>query len=183
MKEKFFLIFAGGGQILREVHSNWDLQSLTYAKILNTVSRSLAGASYSFTRLINVEDKNLKCGLQNFYSVMKTPKYRNLFQMKSIFGFFDKLISPYFIKSPFEFLRPEIIPKVLRVQSSLLGVVIKDELSCLIRPKVPASSDLVRSIDNLVKTISKRLEISDTFLRKVVERNTLSEPVQYVWYF
>ena len=177
---EFFLIFAGGGQFLREIHSNWDLQSLTYAKILNTVSRSLAGASYSFTRLINVEDKNLNCGLQNFYALRK--KYHSLFQMKSMFRFFDKLISPYFIKSPFDYLRPEMIPKVLQSKSFLLGVQLKDDLSCLIRGKVPASSDLVRSLDNLVTTMSKRLEISDTFLRKVVERNRISEPVQYVWF-
>ena len=174
------MIFAGGGQILREIHSNWDLQSLTYAKLLNTVSRSLAGASYSFTRLINVEDKNLNCGLQNFYALRT--KHHSLFHMKSMYRFFDKLISPYFIKSPFDYLRPEIIPKVLQSKSYMLGVQLKDDLSCLIRGNVPASSDLIRSLDNLVTTMSKRLQISDKFLRKVVERNRLSEPVQYVWY-
>ena len=149
---------------------------------MNTIARQFAGASYSFTRLINVEDKHLNCGLHNFYALTRSKQFYTLFHLRSSFSFFDKLTSPYFIKSPFDYLTPYLIPKVLKVKCSLLSVILKDELSCLIRANVPASSDLIRSIDNLTNLMSRRLQISDEFLRKAVNRNELSEPVQYVWY-
>ena len=41
---------------------------------------------------------------------------------------------------------------------------------------------LLKAIDNLLKTISKRLDLSDQVIRLIMKRNAISEPVQFVWY-
>ena len=57
----------------------------------------------------------------------------------------------------------------------------KNELSCLLEDLEP-SSDLLRAIDLLVKTMKKRLQNTDKILRLIIKRNEMSEPVQYLWY-
>ena len=47
---------------------------------------------------------------------------------------------------------------------------------------IEASSDLLKSIDNLLNTISRRLELSEKSLRLILKRNAISEPVQFLWY-
>ena len=73
------------------------------------------------------------------------------------------------------------IPKVLQIKTSLFGIKLKNELSCLIEDLEP-SSDLLRAIDLLVKTMKKRLQNTDKILRLIIKRNEMSEPVQYLWY-
>ena len=73
------------------------------------------------------------------------------------------------------------IPKVLQIKTSLFGIKLKNELSCLLEDLEP-SSDLLRAIDLLVKTMKKRLQNTDKILRLIIKRNEMSEPVQYLWY-
>ena len=73
------------------------------------------------------------------------------------------------------------IPKVLQIKTSLLGIKLKNELSCLLEDLEP-SSDLLRAIDLLVKIMKKRLQNTDKILRLIIKRNEMSEPVQYLWY-
>ena len=175
-------VVSGGGQIFREVHSNWDLQTVTYGKLLQTVGRMLAGASYAFTRLINVEDKNLHCGIDDFYKVIRSDKFAPLFHLNEIFAFLPKVSSPYFVKNPLQYLTPQIIPKILQLDTLRLSIDLKDGLACLLPSKLPASSDLLRSIDHLISVMQRRLEISDKIIRLIVKRNDISEPVQFLWY-
>ena len=70
---------------------------------------------------------------------------------------------------------------VMNVKASVLGITLKNKLGCLLEP-LDASSDLDRSIDLLVKTMKRRLSVSDQVLRLIVKRNELSEPLQYLWY-
>ena len=67
-------------------------------------------------------------------------------------------------------------------QTPLLAITLKDELSCMIVNNIEASSDLLKSIDNLLNTISRRLELSEKSLRLILKRNAISEPVQFLWY-
>ena len=67
-------------------------------------------------------------------------------------------------------------------KTPLLGITLKDELSCMIVNNIEASSDLLKSIDNLLNTISRRLELSEKSLRLILRRNAISEPVQFLWY-
>lgn len=67
-------------------------------------------------------------------------------------------------------------------KTPLLGITLKDELSCMIVNNIEASSDLLKSIDNLLNTISRRLELSEKSLRLILKRNAISEPVQFLWY-
>ena len=67
-------------------------------------------------------------------------------------------------------------------QTTLLAITLKDELSCMIVNNIEASSDLLKSIDNLLDTISRRLELSEKSLRLILKRNAISEPVQFLWY-
>ena len=52
----------------------------------------------------------------------------------------------------------------------------------MIANDIEASSDLLKAIDNLLKTMSKRLDLSDQVIRLIMKRNAISEPVQFVWY-
>ena len=67
-------------------------------------------------------------------------------------------------------------------KTPLLAITLKDELSCMIVNNIEASSDLLKSIDNLLDTISRRLELSEKSLRLILKRNAISEPVQFLWY-
>ena len=52
----------------------------------------------------------------------------------------------------------------------------------MIENNIDASSDLLKAIDNLLKTMTKRIDLSDKAIRLISERNAISEPVQFVWY-
>ena len=73
------------------------------------------------------------------------------------------------------------IPKVLQIKTSLFGIKLKNQLSCLLEDLEP-SSDLLRAIDFLVNTIKRRLQNTDKILRLIIKRNEMFEPVQYLWY-
>ena len=73
------------------------------------------------------------------------------------------------------------IPKVLQIKTSLFGIKLKNELSCLLEDLEP-SLDLLRAIDLLVKTMKRRIINTDKILRLIIKRNEMSEPVQYLWY-
>ena len=108
---------AAGGQFLRIAAQNWFITEITYPQILGMFGRITAGGSYAFTRLINVEDKNLDCGLEDFYYVKKSPGFKPLFHLQDIFAFVQKMASPYFAKNPLHYLQKgENSPKFLKTK-------------------------------------------------------------------
>ena len=119
------------------------------------------------------------CGLHSFYHVQE--KYFTLFHLSKVYDFIPRVSSEYFIRNPLKYLDNYTIPKVLQIKTSLLGIKLKNELSCLLEDLEP-SSDLLRAIDLLVKTMKKRLQNTDKILRLIIKRNEMSEPVQYLWY-
>ena len=146
---------------------------------LGTASLQSAGSSYAFTRLIQLRPKDINCGLHSFHQVQQ--EFYPFFHLSDMYSFLPKVSSQYFIQNPLDHLNYHNIPKVMNVKASVLGITLKNKLGCLLEP-LDASSDLDRSIDLLVKTMKRRLSVSDQVLRLIVKRNELSEPLQYLWY-
>ena len=60
----FTAILSAGGQFLRILHNNWDVQddissNEFYKQMLSTASTASGGSSYAFTRLVRVKPFNI----------------------------------------------------------------------------------------------------------------------------
>ena len=76
------------------------------------------GTSYATTRLINLQDKELDCGLHTYYKVVRSETFAPLFHLPQIYAFLPKVSSPaYFAtRDPLQYMQPEKIPKLLKTK-------------------------------------------------------------------
>ena len=121
--------------------NNFRFQLLYFNLFTGTASLQSAGASYASTRLLNLESSDLNCGLHNLYKIQEI--FYNLFHLSEVYNFVPKVSSKYFVQNPLKYLNNHTIPQVLKIKASMLGIVLKNELSCLME-SLDASSDLLR---------------------------------------
>ena len=142
------------GRLLRQASASFDsADPFGYSSLLSTVRRAINGATYASTRLLQLEDAERTCGVQD---------YRRVLAEFSTFSYLEHV----FAEDTHDPHAVDTHPDFLKYKNCEFEVELKNTLSCLSNSEVPESRRLSRGIDHLVDLIDCRLDLTKKVLKK-----------------